>query len=149
MYYEILNAIKDTLKQDSFVNTVSTGSIYDFDLKKQTMFPLSHIIVNNVNYNSNVFTFNISIIFADVVDISKEEVTDYFIGNDNLHDIHNTQLMVANRFLDLFNRGDIRRDGYELTGTPSLEPFDDRFENGVAGWTLTFDLVVKNEMTIC
>lgn len=149
MYYEILNAIKDTLKQDSFVNTVSTGSIYDFDLKKQTMFPLSHIIVNNVNYNSNVFTFNVSIIFADVVDISKEEVTDYFIGNDNLHDIYNTQLMVANRFLDLFNRGDIRRDGYELTGTPSLEPFDDRFENGVAGWTLTFDLVVKNEMTIC
>ena len=32
---------------------------------------------------------------------------------------------------------------------PTLEPFTERFENLLAGWTMTFDVVVPNDMTIC
>jgi hypothetical protein len=36
-----------------------------------------------------------------------------------------------------------------ITSEPLAEPFTDRFENKIAGWTLTFDIIVPNEMTIC
>jgi hypothetical protein len=32
---------------------------------------------------------------------------------------------------------------------PTLEPFTERFENLLAGWTMTFDVTVPNDMTIC
>ena len=47
-FYQITTAIKDQLYKDVFVNTVSSGDIFEIDLNKQTIFPLSHIIVNNV-----------------------------------------------------------------------------------------------------
>ena len=46
-YYQITQTIKDQLLADENVNTVTTGDITKIDLSKQTIFPLSHIIINN------------------------------------------------------------------------------------------------------
>lgn len=51
--------------------------------------------------------------------------------------------------MDRLNRGDLRNDNYELMGNPTFEPFTERFENDLAGWALTFDILVRNDMTIC
>ena len=148
-FYEITQAIKNQLKEDAFVNTVTTGDIFKVDLNKQTIFPLSHIIVNSVSYQGNVLNYNISILSMDIVDESKEEVTDIFIGNDNEQDVLNTQLAVANRFLEVLNRGSLG-DYYELVnGTASIEFFTERFENKIAGVTYTFDISIQNSMSIC
>ena len=82
-FYDIIKKIKDTLQAEPFVNTVSIGNIDDVDLNKQSIFPLSHIIVNNTTLNEKTINFNISVLFMDVVDISKAESTNKFIGNDN------------------------------------------------------------------
>jgi hypothetical protein len=147
-YYEITEAIKNQLKTDLFVNTVTIGDIFKVDLNKQTMFPLSHIMINSATYNGPTWTYNVSILCMDIVDESKEEVTDMFLGNDNEQDVLNTQLMVANRFLEVLRRGSFG-DDYELINTPSVEFFTERFENKIAGITLTFDIVIANEMTKC
>ena len=104
-FYEITQVIKNQLKEDIFVNTVTIGDIFKVDLNKQTIFPLSHIIVNSVSYQGPVLNYNISILSMDIVDESKQETTDIFIGNDNEQDVLNTQLAVANRFLEVLNRG--------------------------------------------
>lgn len=148
-FYQVTTAIKDQLYKDIFVNTVSTGDIFEIDLNKQTIFPLSHIIVNNATYNGNVWLFNISVLCMDVVDFSKTEQTDQFLTNDNEQDVLHTQLMVINRLLEVLRRGALNDAGYELSGTPNCEPFTDRFENRIAGWTVTFDVMVANEMTSC
>lgn len=148
-FYQITTAIKDQLYKDAFVNTVSSGDIFEIDLNKQTIFPLSHIIVNNAQYNNNVWIFNISVLCMDVVDFSKTENTDQFLTNDNEQDVLHTQLMVINRLLEVLRRGVLNDEGYELNGTPNCEPFVDRFENKIAGWTVTFDVMVANEMTSC
>ncbi len=57
--------------------------------------------------------------------------------------------MVINRLLEVLRRGSLMDAGYELSGTPNCEPFTDRFENKIAGWTVTFDVMVANEMTSC
>jgi hypothetical protein len=148
-FYQITTAIKDQLYKDIFVNTVSSGDIFEIDLNKQTIFPLSHIIVNNAQYNGNVWIFNISVLCMDVVDFSKTEQTDQFLTNDNEQDVLHTQLMVINRLLEVLRRGSLFDDLYQLQGTPNCEPFVDRFENKIAGWTVTFDVMIANEMTSC
>jgi len=148
-FYQITTAIKDQLYKDIFVNTVSAGDIFEVDLNKQTIFPLSHIIVNNAQYNGNTWIFNISVLCMDVVDFSKTEQIDQFVTNDNEQDVLHTQLMVINRLLEVLRRGTLYDDLYQLQGTPNCEPFTDRFENRIAGWTVTFDVMVANEMTSC
>ena len=72
-YYQLTQTIKDQLLADINVNTVTTGDIYDVNLNKQDIFPLSHIIVNNVLQQEQTLTFNISIMAMDIVDQSKSE----------------------------------------------------------------------------
>ena len=147
-YYDILTTIKAQLDTDIFVNTVTQGDIFDVDLSKQTIFPLSHIMVNSVNRESNILRFSVTVMCMDIVDKSKEETTDIFRGNDNEQDVLNTQLAVSLRMLEIFDRGDNVRT-FRIDGDPTIEPFTERFENYLAGWAVTFDILVPNDMTIC
>ena len=148
-FYQVTQAIKDQLLADENVNTVTIGDITKIDLGKQSMFPLSHIIVNNVGNEDNILRFSMSVLSMDVVDISKEEVVDIFIGNNNEQDILNTQLAVLNKLVQVLRGGTIYQNLYQLDGNPSFEPFYDRFENEMAGWALTFDVLVPNDIEIC
>ena len=148
-YYNLLTKIKEHFNNDVLVNTVTQGDIFRIDLNKQTIFPLVHIIVNNVQFVNNVQQANISVMAMDIVDISKDESIDSFEGNDNELDVLNTQLAVLNRMYEMLRRGDLYDDSYQVTGNPNCEPFIDRFENKLAGWTMTFDVLFPNEMTIC
>ena len=148
-FYEITQVIKNKLQEDLFVNTVTTGDIFKVDLNKQTIFPLSHIIVNSVTYAGAVLNYNISILCMDIVDESKSLTTDIFLGNDNEQDVLNTQLAVANRFLEVLNRGALAEDYELVNGSANIEFFTERFENKIAGVTVTFDMAIENKMTKC
>jgi hypothetical protein len=149
-FYQISQAIKNQLDDDAFVNTVTIGDIFKIDLNKQTIFPLSHIMINSANYNGKTFNYNVSVLCMDIVDESKEATTDLFVGNDNEQDVLHTQEMVARRLLEMLNRGDLYDDGFQLTNnSASIEYFVDRFENKIAGVTMTFDVMTFNDMTIC
>jgi hypothetical protein len=147
-YYAILNTIKTELEATNLVNTVTEGDIFRVDLSKQTIFPLSHIMVNTATFENNVIRYNISIIAMDIVDVSKDETTDIFVGNDNEDDVLNNMQSLLIRIVERLQRGDLFSELYQLQNA-SLEPFMDRFEDAVAGWTLTVDIVVPNVMTIC
>ena len=148
-FYQVTETIKNQLLADVNVNTVTTGDITRIDLSKQTMFPLSHIIVNNVGNEDNILRFSLSVLSMDVVNISKEEVVDIFIGNNNEQDILNTQLAVLNKLVQVLRGGTLHQDLYQLDGSPNFEPFYDRFEAEVAGWALTFDVIIPNDISIC
>ena len=149
MYYEILTKLQTELNNDTLVNTVSTGDIFDVDLSKQTIFPLCHIIVNSATFVDNVIQYNISVLSMDIVDISKDETTNKFRGNNNEQDVLNTQISVLNRLYEKLRRGNLYDDNYQVDGTPNLEIFVDRFENKLAGWTMTININTPNEMTVC
>lgn len=148
-YYYVVNAIKDYLKNTNFINTVTIGDIFKVDLNKQTIYPLSHIIVNNAQIAENNTSLNISILFMDIVDESKKLVSDLWDGNDNEQDVLNTQLALAQRLSAALIRGSLYSSLIQISSAPNAEPFIDRFENKVAGWTLTFDVIIPNDMTIC
>ena len=148
-YYTILDKLKTHFDADPIVNTVTQGDIFQVDLNKQTIFPLTHIMVNSSTLTTNTQTFNVSILAMDIVDISKAEVTDLFQENNNELDVLNTQHSVLNRAYQQMLHGNLWDDLFVIENNPSLEPFTERFENYLAGWTMTFDVVVPNDMTIC
>jgi hypothetical protein len=149
-FYQLTETIKEQqLLNDVNVNTVTTGDITEIDLSKQTIFPLSHIIVNNVTAEEQYLGFNITVMSMDIVDESKEPTTDIFRGNNNEQDVLNTQLAVLNRLTMLLRKGNLHTDLYQLDGTPNCEPFYERFENRLAGWACTFDVFIQNDIDIC
>jgi hypothetical protein len=148
-FYQVTETIKTQLLSDPNVKTVTTGDITNIDLSKQTMFPLSHIIVNNVSNDDNILRFNLSVLSMDIVNISKKKSVDIFRGNNNEQDILNTQLAVLNKLAQVLRGGTLFQDLYQLDGTTNLEPFYDRFENEMAGWAMTFDVIVNNDISIC
>ena len=85
----------------------------------------------------------------DIVNVSKEETTNIFRGNNNEQDILNTQLVVLNKLVQVLRGGNLHQDLYQLDGSPSFEPFYDRFENEMAGWALSMDIIIPNDLTIC
>jgi hypothetical protein len=140
-FYLITQTIKDQLLLDENVNTVTTGDLTEIDLSKQTIFPLSHLIINSVTVQEQVLNINISLLSMDIVDVSKDEVTDIFVGNDNV--------AVQNKLFGLLRQGTLYNDNYQLVGDPSCEPFYDRFENELAGWSATFDIQIPNDIYLC
>ena len=148
-YYQLTSTIEEQLLADVNNNTVSIGDISKLNLNKQDIFPLAHMIVNSVSVEENVLRFNISILACDIVDQSKDVTTDRFTGNDNEQDILNTQLAVLNRLIQRLRMGSLHTDMYQLEGNPSLTPFMDRFENQLAGWSSTMDILIYNDINIC
>ena len=148
-YFDIIDKLKAHFDGDVLVNTVTQGSLFDIDINKQDIFPLVHLIVNTASLEGNVVRYNISILAMDIVDITKDEDVNKFDGNDNELYVLNTQLQVLTRCYELLLRGDLWTDKFQIDGNPTCEPFVDRFENKLAGWTMTTDILIPNGMTIC
>jgi|TARA_R110001606_G_scaffold375481_1_gene533791 hypothetical protein len=148
-FYQVTETLKAQLLLDVNVHTVTTGDISEVDLQKQTIFPLSHIIINNVGQEDGVLRFNVSVLAMDIVHQSKEVTVDLFEGNNDLQDILNTQLSVVNKLIQVLRGGTLHQDAYQLDGNPSIEPFYDRFDNELAGWTATMDVLIYNDISIC
>ena len=148
-YFNLIDKLKTHFDNDVLVNTVTQGNLFDVDLNKQDIFPMVHLIVNTASLESNVVRYNISILAMDIVDISKDETISKFDGNDNELYVLNTQLQVLTRCYELLLRGDLFTDAFQIDGNPTCEPFVDRFENKLGGWTMTCDILIPNRMTIC
>ncbi len=149
-FYDILDTIKDELRASPFINTVTFGDISEVDLDKTSMFPLSHIIMENVQHKGNTLVFNLKILFTDVVDYNKEDTEfDKFYGNNNLQDVFNTQLQAANKLITKLKRGDLFANRYQLDNEPTLEPFKERFANELAGWSTDISIAMPNNSSTC
>ena len=148
-YFNLIDKLKTHFDNDVLVNTVTQGNLFDVDLNKQDIFPMVHLIVNTASLESNVVRYNISILAMDIVDISKDETISKFDGNDNELYVLNTQLQVLTRCYELLLRGDLWTDAFQIDGNPTCEPFVDRFQNKIGGWTMTCDILIPNGMTIC
>ena len=148
-FYQITEEIESALLSDENVNTVTTGDITDIDLSKNSIYPISHVTVNNASLGENLIRFNISVISMDLVDVSKSETTDIFVGNNNEQDVLNTQLAVVNKLVQKLRQGTLYQNKFQLDNNPTCEFFTDRFDNQVAGVAATIDIVIPNDIDIC
>lgn len=149
-YYDLLDNIKAYLEGNSNINTVNVGEVFDVDLSQKTIFPLANIDTESVVFNTRTITFSVNILCMDIVDETKRNEKDQFepfIGANNLIDIKNTQLAVINGLQSSLRRGGMFSNRYVLDEdiSVSARPFQDRFENLLAGWQLTLEIDVPND----
>lgn len=148
--YDLLDKIKDELRANHHMNSVSFGDITEINLNKMDIFPLAHLNISNVVIDSQFMTFTLQILCADIVDYTKEVVTpDQFYGVDNLQDVLNTQLQVINLIYSKLRRGSLRINKLQVDETISCQPFKERFENELAGWEAEIDIKMINDISIC
>jgi hypothetical protein len=146
-FYTVTQKLHDLLIADNNVNVVTIGDVSEVDLAKQTIFPLSHIIVGDTSLNGSTMSMDFTVICMDIVDINKNSLRDEaepFYGTTDLQDIWNTQLQVCNRLVENLRRGDAFTDNYQLVGSVRATPFKDRYENLLAGWAIDITIDVPN-----
>ncbi len=85
-FYNLTEKIQDTLNLDVNVKTITYGDIFEVDLDKQTIFPLSHFMITGATLVGRVWNFNVNLLCMDLVNESKDFVQGYpekFRGNNN------------------------------------------------------------------
>lgn len=148
-FYLVVEEIKNELINNPSIKTMTFGDITDIDLGKQTIFPLAHMIIENVVHAEKTMQFSFTILTMEQIDTTKDYVNDLFLGNSNTHDILNTQLSVSNKLITRLRKGQMYEDGYQLVGDATCEPFFDRFENVLAGWATSFTVEIFNDLNYC
>jgi hypothetical protein len=151
-FYNVTDKLKETLRSYEGISTVTFGDITQVDLKRQSIFPLAHIVVNSADLLGNVINFNFSILFLDLVDESDQDLNkqeEPFYGINNLQDVYNSLLAQANHLDQDLRRGDLFAERYTVT-TGSLEATQDHLENVLAGWVMNINIEVpNNKISVC
>lgn len=149
-FYDILDKIKDRLRANPNVFSVTYGDITKVDLDKTTIFPLSHLNISNATIGEHTVKFTLQLLCVDIVDYNKNiNSDDEFYGNDNMQDILNTQLQVVNDVVAQLRRGALFTDRLQVLEDVSVQPFMDRFENELAGWGADIVIEMPNNISIC
>jgi hypothetical protein len=153
-FYDLIDTIYTELNSSDFVSTVTFGNIMDVDLSKQSIFPLSHINIQDAIFSDHIITFTIQVIAMDIVDETKEDrfgsSSVPYKGLDNKQDVLNTQLAVINRLQSKLRRGDLNDNNYVLDSDATATLFEDRFENLLTGWALNLTVSIPNNVvTVC
>jgi hypothetical protein len=146
--YNIIDSLNEELLSNPFVNKVTVGRLTEIDLAKNTIFPLSHIMLNSIRHNENTLSFNLSIYNLDIVNISKEAEIGVY-GNDNTMYILSNQLYVINRLLSRLKQSTIYKDGWELEGNPDSDVIDKEMENMLTGYQTDITINVPNDISKC
>ena len=126
-FYKILDELREYLILSSFTNKVTFGEVEQVDLDKKTNFPLVHLNIEDALIDENYIDFTVNIIAADILDISKEQVADQFLGSNNLQDVLNSQLKVLTDVNNFFRRNDYRESGITIVDSSRVTPFLDKF----------------------
>jgi hypothetical protein len=129
--------------------------IREIDTFKQTLFPLANLIVNNVNIDSGVMTYNVTFMVMDrvveVEDVSVgkfNEIEKDYRGYSNVADVWNTSLMTINDITSYIYRNPDAYQ-YNVIGASLATPFEERFQNLLAGWAIDMNIAVGNTNPIC
>ena len=147
--YNVLDKLKEQGLQHPQCNTVTTGNLSDVDLSKTTIFPLTHLVVDRTTIGQRTITMTLNVICMDIVDISKDNATYNFYGNDNSQDVLNSQLNVLNNLFMQLKRGDLWNVRLTTGDDIDATPFMEKYENMLAGWEGQIQIQMPNEIAIC
>jgi hypothetical protein len=132
---------------------VSQGALSDFDYDEFPNYPVGNVVIVNANWGTSTTDYQIQLIVADKVknknnesNPETNEITLPFYKRDDLVDIHANTFSILN---DLTSYTQRSVDGFEINTEIVCEPFSDRFNNGLAGWSATFTLTTHNDKNRC
>jgi hypothetical protein len=148
-FYTTIGFLKSLLQEDINVHTILHGLKSTMDINKKNIFPIAHIQVTNSTIQSGYVGFTFEVVAVDLRNVSKQMVTDKWLGNDNELDNLNTTHAILNRLLTKLRntRNDFK---IELNNDPSLQPIIFEETNLLDGWRTEIELIIpNNEINVC
>ena len=142
-YQELIKVIRDELESSDLIARVENDDIPSIDLKKRSLYPLAAFYIDSVEVTSNVNTFTVQLLVADILDVNKQT------NQDNQDFIWNQSIAVINNLYNKLNRGLLFEQLVQEIESINLTPFTDRLDKGFAGMETTLTISVKNNMTLC
>jgi hypothetical protein len=153
LYYNILDYFKTIMTNHPSLEIVTQGLIQDFDTREFPQYPVGNVSILSCEYFETTTNWNIQLVVADKIkNRNNESVGGFntqtipFYGVDDVVDIHANTLAIIN---DLTSFTQKSVNGLDIPDIIINEPFEDRFNNGLAGWVSTFTVVVHNNRDRC
>ena len=147
------------------ISTVSVGDIFDINLEKMEKMPLLHINPTSVTTGDSELVYNFQLFIADLVSEKDNWKTYQAQGLTKLLDPKNNEQQVWNQTLEictdfigmlrhssrqsLAGVNDINKPLYFTQDQFTIEPFQERFDNLLCGWTFTIGVRVMNDFDTC
>jgi hypothetical protein len=137
------------------ITTFDMSDIRTLDTEKQTLFPYANLIVNNVAIDSGIMTYNVTFMVMDrvveVEDVSAGKfntIEKDYRGYSNVSDVWNTSLLTINDVVSYIYRNPNAYQ-YNVIGSSLATPFEERFQNLLAGWAIDMNIAVGNPNDMC
>jgi hypothetical protein len=153
LYYNVLEYFKTIMSNHPSLGSVTQGDIFEIDAREFPVYPLGNILITNASFGLKTSTFTCQLTIADKVKLKNNESsgsTNFqvipFNGTDDVVDIHANTLAILN---DLTSYTQRSVEAAEINDDIDCVPFKDNFDNGLAGWVCTFDMLVHNDKNIC
>ena len=153
LYYNVLDYFQSIMSNHPAIQTVTQGDIFEIDDREFPAYPLGNILITNAVFRDSQTVYTCQLTIADKIKLKNNESTGVhnkqtipFYGTDDVVDIHANTLAIIN---DLTSYTQFAVDNFEIDGDISSEAFKDRFDNGLGGWSATFDLITHNDRPRC
>ena len=154
-YYSFTNFFNNVCTAHPNISSFTLGDLYTVDMKKSQLFPLAHLMVNNVNIDTGLMTYNVTLMVmdrvADIEDLSSghyNELIKNYRDVTNINDVHNTSLMTLNDIVSYVYR-DPQAGELIVVGSSLATPFEERFDDLLAGWAIDMNITVGNPQDMC
>ena len=132
-----LKLFRDIGGSHMLIHSTTVGDIYDLDLEKATEFPLLHVNPLNVQMNDTTMVMNFQLFICDIVTAN----------NQTEEDVLSDTLLIMTDIVSLLRSETY--EGFYTEGDYTLEPFVERFDNSLSGWTVNIPIVVDNDFQSC
>lgn len=137
-YYQIIDDLKGMAQAHEQINSFGFGDLtqmtMDIETKQSPIYTKLYVIPNDVSLDQNELTYNFQIIVADRL---KDDYS-------NQRDVMNDTLEIMK---DVFTF--LYLSEYESEWDATVEPFLERFEDVLAGWTMSLTITQPFDYNRC
>lgn len=153
LYYNALDYFKTIMSNHPSIAQVSQGDIFDLDNIEFPYYPLGNIIITQARFDNSKTVYSCQLTVADKIKLKNNESTGVYneqtvpyLGTDDTVDIHANTLSIIN---DLLSYTQYAVQSFDINDQITLTAFKDKFDNGLAGWVASFDLISHNDRPRC
>ena len=164
-YNNVINTLCRLGEYHYQISTVSVGDIFDISLEKMEKLPLLHINPTNVTTGDSELIYNFQLFICDLVSEKddwqvkqNELLTKLIDAKNNEQQVWNQTLEICTDFIGMLRHSsrqslegvdDINFPLYFTQDQFTIEPFQERFDNLLCGWTFTIGIKVMNDFSTC
>ena len=164
-YNNVINTLCRLAEYHEQISTVSVGDIFDINLEKMEKLPLLHINPTNVTTGDSELVYNFQLFICDLVSEKddwqvkqNELLTKLIDAKNNEQQVWNQTLEICTDFIGMLRHSsrqslegvdDINFPLYFTQDQFTIEPFQERFDNLLCGWTFTIGIKVMNDFSTC